>query len=112
MRKSWKNLAGEAIRLGDCRSRRLDRETAMRILVALARFQSTGEGDVKLLTDREGLYRLRVGKWRVFFDLDAPDEIRAMVSTTAVRLIEVVQQTGTSLSVLIIWNLSQRAFVC
>jgi mRNA-degrading endonuclease RelE of RelBE toxin-antitoxin system len=56
--------------------RRLDRDTAMRILVALARFQSTGEGDVKLLSDRDGLYRLREGKWRVFFDLDVPEEIR------------------------------------
>ncbi len=35
-----------------------------------------GEGDVKPLTDREGLYRLRVGKWRVFFDLDNPGILR------------------------------------
>jgi len=45
----------------------------MRILLALTRFGETGEGDVKLLTDRPGLYRLRVGKWRVLFDFDAPD---------------------------------------
>jgi mRNA interferase RelE/StbE len=51
--------------------RRLDRETAMRILLALTRYGKTDEGDVKLLTDREGLYRLRVGKWRIFFDLNA-----------------------------------------
>ena len=25
-----------------------------------------------MLTDSGGLYRLRVGKWRVFFDLDEP----------------------------------------
>ena len=56
--------------------RRLGRGTAMRILLALSRFQTTGEGDVKLLTDGEGLFRLRVGKWRVFFDLDVPGEIR------------------------------------
>ena len=56
--------------------RRLDRETAMRILLALTRFHDTGEGDVKALTDRSGLYRLRVGKWRVFFDLDVPGEVR------------------------------------
>jgi mRNA-degrading endonuclease RelE of RelBE toxin-antitoxin system len=48
----------------------------MRILLALTRFQTTGEGDVKPLTDRAGLYRLRVGKWRVFLDLDTPAEIR------------------------------------
>jgi hypothetical protein len=34
----------------------------MRILLALNRYRTTGEGDVKLLTDGEGLYRLRVGK--------------------------------------------------
>ena len=56
--------------------RRIDRDTAMRILLALTRYGKTGEGDVKMLTDREGLYRLRVGKWRVFFSLDAPDTIR------------------------------------
>jgi mRNA-degrading endonuclease RelE of RelBE toxin-antitoxin system len=65
--------------------RRLDRETAMRILLALTRFQATGEGDVKPLTDREGLYRLRVGKWRVFLDLDAPG---CKASTIAARLTE------------------------
>jgi mRNA-degrading endonuclease RelE of RelBE toxin-antitoxin system len=48
----------------------------MRILHALSRYGETGDGDVKLLTDRAGLYRLRVGKWRVFFDLDSPATIR------------------------------------
>jgi len=56
--------------------RRLDRETAMRILLALTRYGSVGDGNVKRLTDREGLYRLRVGKWRIFFDLDSPDVVR------------------------------------
>jgi mRNA interferase RelE/StbE len=56
--------------------RKLDRETAMRILLTLTRHGNTGEGDVKLLTDRDGLYRLRVGKWRLFFDLDSPDTVR------------------------------------
>jgi mRNA-degrading endonuclease RelE of RelBE toxin-antitoxin system len=31
-----------------------------------------------MLTDREGLYRLRLGKWRIFFDLEEHD--------TAVRI--------------------------
>ena len=57
-------------------SRRLDRQTAMRILMALTRCSETGEGDVVKLTDREGLYRFRVGKWRVFFDLDSPGTAR------------------------------------
>jgi len=56
--------------------RRLDRDTAMRILHALTRYGGLGEGDVKRLTDREGLYRLRVGKWRIIFDLDSPDSVR------------------------------------
>lgn len=56
--------------------RRLDRETAMRILLALTRYSQTGEGDVQSLTDRPGLYRFRVGKWRLFFDMDAPNAVR------------------------------------
>lgn len=56
--------------------RRLDRETAMRILLALTRYGELSEGDVKRLTDRDGLYRLRVGKWRIFFDLDTPGRVR------------------------------------
>jgi len=56
--------------------RRLDRDTAMRILLTLTRYGETGEGDVKKLTDRPGLYRLRVGKWRVFFDRDTPGSAR------------------------------------
>jgi len=56
--------------------RRLDRDTAMRILVALTRYGLSGEGDVKQLTDREGLCRLRLGKWRVFFDLDSDGTLK------------------------------------
>jgi hypothetical protein len=43
--------------------RRLDRDTAMRILLALTRYGEVGEGDVKRLTDRDGLYRLK--SWQV-----------------------------------------------
>jgi len=56
--------------------RRLDRETAMRIPTALTRYGEAGEGDVKALTGRDGLYRLRVGKWRLFFDADSPGTVR------------------------------------
>jgi mRNA-degrading endonuclease RelE of RelBE toxin-antitoxin system len=56
--------------------RKLDRETAMRILFTLTRYGDTGEGDVKMLTDRAGLYRLRAGKWRIFPDLNSPDAVR------------------------------------
>lgn len=55
---------------------RINRETALRILQALTRYGDTGEGDVKVLTDSGGLYRLRVGKWRVFFDLDEPGAVQ------------------------------------
>ena len=48
----------------------------MRILRTLTRYGDTAEGDVKMLTDRDGLYRLRVGKWRLFFDLDSPNTVR------------------------------------
>jgi mRNA-degrading endonuclease RelE of RelBE toxin-antitoxin system len=55
--------------------RRIDRETARRILLAVTEFGKTDQGDVKRLTDRDGLYRLRVGKWRLF-DLDTPGAVR------------------------------------
>lgn len=46
-----------------------DRKLLERIVRAVARFADTGYGDVRKLegTDRE--YRLRVGEWRVRFDL-------------------------------------------
>jgi mRNA interferase RelE/StbE len=48
--------------------RRIDRETAMRILTALDRLARTGEGDVKRLQDIEPPeFRLRVGDYRVRF---------------------------------------------
>ena len=47
---------------------RVDRETAMRILLALTRYDQTGEGDVKALEGKfTGAHRLRVGDWRVRF---------------------------------------------
>ena len=48
--------------------RRIERETAMRILLALTRYAETGEGDVKALEGKfTGTHRLRVGDWRVRF---------------------------------------------
>ena len=48
--------------------RAIDRETALRLLKALARFLATDAGNVKQL---EGFdppqYRLRIGNWRVIF---------------------------------------------
>jgi mRNA interferase RelE/StbE len=44
--------------------RRVDREQAMKILLALTRFRDTGEGDVKQLKGSTD-FRLRVGDYRV-----------------------------------------------
>jgi mRNA interferase RelE/StbE len=52
---------------------RLDRIVQARIDAALVRYAATGHGDVKALRDRAGEFRLRVGKWRIFFSLEAPD---------------------------------------
>ena len=46
--------------------RRIDREQAMQILQALARYGETGEGDVKRLQGSRD-FRLRVGDYRVRF---------------------------------------------
>jgi len=50
---------------------RLDRSEAERIVCAVESFSTTGRGDIKARKGRlKGRYRLRVGKWRVFFTLD------------------------------------------
>ena len=56
----------------------LDRVVQARIDAALVRFAATGHGDVKSLKDRTGEFRLRVGKWRIFFSLESPDIIRVL----------------------------------
>jgi mRNA interferase RelE/StbE len=60
--------------------RRLDRETAMRILAALHRFVESGAGDVKSLKGKEEL-RLRIGDYRLFFICPDADtvEIRGVI---------------------------------
>jgi mRNA-degrading endonuclease RelE of RelBE toxin-antitoxin system len=57
---------------------RLDRLVQARIDAALVRYALTGYGDVKSLKDREGLLRLRVGKWRIFFRSEPSDVIRVV----------------------------------
>jgi mRNA interferase RelE/StbE len=52
--------------------RRIDRETAMRILTALHRFAETGEGDIKRLQGDSAELRLRVGDYRVRFTEEPP----------------------------------------
>ena len=51
---------------------RLDRPIQERILQSLERYAAVGVGDVKRLRGRSGEYRLRTGKWRIFFHLDDP----------------------------------------
>ena len=52
---------------------RMDRAEGARIVRALEAFAGSGRGDVKALTGAlKGQYRLRVGKWRVFFRPDGP----------------------------------------
>lgn len=55
--------------------RAIDRTMAMRILLALHEFAKTGRGNVKDLTDREGL-RLRAGDYRLIFNFEEPDAMR------------------------------------
>ncbi len=63
-----KVLQDPASQPGPLDVRRIDRETAMRILEGLARFLSTEGGDVKVLRDSDlKEYRLRVGDYRTRF---------------------------------------------
>lgn len=49
--------------------RAIDRETALRLLKALARFLQTDQGDVKPLKGSDPtLFRLRVGGWRIMYE--------------------------------------------
>lgn len=48
--------------------RAVDRENAMRILLALTRFGESGDGDIKALSGEwDGYFRLRIGDFRVIF---------------------------------------------
>ena len=55
--------------------RAVDRESAIRILLALTKYGESGAGDIKALTGKwQGHFRIRVGDYRVVFTI-APDEI-------------------------------------
>ncbi len=58
--------------------RRLDKPLVHRITEAVETFAQTGYGDVKLLTASGGVYRLRVGDWRVRFRIQ-DGEIQIML---------------------------------
>jgi len=55
--------------------RRLERDTAMRIFVALHRFAETGEGDVRKLQGISDEFRLRVGDYRVRFTQELDESL-------------------------------------
>ena len=55
---------------------RMDPTEAQRIIRALEVFITIGHGDIKALKGPlKGRYRLRVGKWRVFFRIEPPDNV-------------------------------------
>jgi mRNA interferase RelE/StbE len=59
--------------------RRLDRRVAVRIIEALERLATTGQGDVQRLRGTTDEWRLRVGEWRVRFRYDtAADTIEVL----------------------------------
>ena len=55
--------------------RRLPETEAIRILDALLKLQDNLAGDVKRLTNFAPEYRLRVGNYRVLFEIDDGDRI-------------------------------------
>lgn len=57
----------------------IDRETALRLLKALARFLETDAGNVKQLEGYDPpRYRLRVGDWRLIFRNQSEDAIEVI----------------------------------
>ncbi len=59
--------------------RAIDRETALRLLKALARFLETEAGNVKQLEGFDPpLFRLRIGDWRYIFRKSGEDAIEIL----------------------------------
>lgn len=56
--------------------RRISKPEAMRVLTGIARYAETGNGDVIALHgEYSGMYRLRIGDYRVFFTRTGAGEI-------------------------------------
>jgi mRNA interferase RelE/StbE len=55
--------------------RRIGRSQATRIAESLERLQQDLQGDVKKLTNHTPEYRLRVGDYRVLFEIDGTDRL-------------------------------------
>ncbi len=56
----------------------IDGKLRRRVVGAVERFALEGHGDVKKLKGEEG-YRLRVGDWRVRFELTAKGQLRVVL---------------------------------
>jgi len=50
--------------------RAIDRTVARRVVDVVERYAETGHGDVQRMQGTKGQYRLRVGDYRVIFELD------------------------------------------
>lgn len=59
--------------------RRLDSPVAARILEALERLATTGQGDIQRLRGTPDEWRLRVGDWRVRFRYDTATQTLAVL---------------------------------
>jgi mRNA interferase RelE/StbE len=68
---SWTKPAGADMR-------RLDPQVRRMLSLALERFAATEHGDVKRLQGEPGVYRLRVGDWRVRFELEPPGAVTVL----------------------------------
>ena len=55
--------------------RRIEKAQAIRIADSLERLQQDLQGDVKKLTNHTPEYRLRVGDYRVLFEIDGTDRV-------------------------------------
>ena len=55
--------------------RKIERAQAIRIADSLERLQQDLQGDVKKLTNHTPEYRLRVGDYRVLFEIDGTDRV-------------------------------------
>jgi mRNA interferase RelE/StbE len=55
--------------------RRIEKSQAIRIVDSLERLQHDLQGDVKKLTNHTPEYRLRIGDYRVLFEIDGMDRV-------------------------------------
>lgn len=59
---------------------RSDHRQARRIAQGIRQYDEQRRGDVKKLQDRDGVWRLRVGNWRVFFTPAGDDRVMVILA--------------------------------